>query len=373
MEKTEITIIGAGAVGLAIASEISPDKKNIFLLEKNEKPGQETSSRNSEVIHGGIYYQEGSLKAGLCIEGKILLYQFLEKYSIPYKKCGKYIIANTPQEEEELQALAGQAEKNGVDDLKFSSKEEINKSLKQVNARSALFSPSTGIFDTHKYMQKLESICKENNVLISCNCEVTNIEKTGEGFKVIVQEEGGDQFEFLTEIIINSAGLGSEKIANLAGMDSSEEYHIHYAKGEYFSLPGKYKDLFSSLIYPAVGTGSTSLGIHTVIDLQGMLKLGPNIFYVDEINYDVDENHRSEFYQAASKYLPFISEDELTPDMSGIRPKLQGPDDGFKDFIIKEESDRGFPGFINLIGIESPGLTASLAIAKYVKGLIFGA
>lgn len=373
MEKTEITIIGAGAVGLAIASKISPDKKNIFLLEKNEKSGQETSSRNSEVIHAGIYYQEGSLKAGLCVKGKTLLYEFLEKHSIPYKKCHKYIIANTPQEEKELEALAKQAEKNGVDDLKFLSKEEINRSLEQVNVGSALFSPSTGIFDTHKYMQKLESICNENNVLISCNCEVTDIKKSNKGFKITVQEEGNNQSEFLTEIIINSAGLYSEKIAKLVGMDSSGEYKIHYAKGEYFSLPGKYKNLFSSLIYPAAGADSKSLGIHTVIDLQGMLKLGPDIFYIDQINYDVDENHRSEFYQAASKYLPFIREDELSPDMSGIRPKLQGPDDGFRDFIIKEESDRGFPGFINLIGIESPGLTASLAIAKYVKGLIFGA
>ena len=245
MEKTEITIIGAGAVGLAIASEISADKKNIFLLEKNEKSGQETSSRNSEVIHGGIYYQEGSLKAGLCVKGKTLLYQFLEKYSIPYKKCSKYIIANTPQEEEELEALCKQAEKNGADDLKFLSKEEINKSLPKVNVRSALFSPSTGIFDTHKYMQKLESICNENNVLISCDSEVIDIKKSNGNYKVTVQEEGKDQFEFLTEIIINSAGLQSDKIANLAGMDSSGEYQIHYAKGEYFTLSGKYKDLFS--------------------------------------------------------------------------------------------------------------------------------
>ena len=371
MEKTEITIIGAGVVGLAIASELSQSCKNIILLEKNEKFGQETSSRNSEVIHAGISYRENSLKAKLCVQGKKLLYEFLEKYSLPYKKCGKFIVAVKPEENDQLGILKNQAEKNDVSDLKYLAKQELQNSIPNAKAENALFSPSTGILDTHQYMQKLESICVEHDVLISYNSEVVSIEKTNGDYKISIRESNGNEFEFLSKIIINCAGLQCEKIANMAGIDSIPEYRIYYAKGEYFNLPGKYKNLYSSLIYPIVPLGSKSLGIHTVIDLQGMLKLGPNIFYVDDLNYDVDVLHKKEFFNEAKKYLPFIREEELAPDMSGIRAKRQGPDDGFNDFIIREETDKGYPGFINLIGIESPGLTASLAIAKYVKKLLY--
>ncbi len=370
MEKTEITIIGAGVVGLAIASELSQTCKNIILLEKNEKFGKETSSRNSEVIHAGISYRENSLKAKLCVQGKNLLYEFLEKYSLPYKKCGKFIVSVKPEEDNQLENLKNQAEKNDVSDLKYLTQQELQNSIPDVTAENALFSPSTGILDTHQYMQKLESTCVEHDVLISYNSEVVSIEKTNEDYKISTRESNGNEFEFLSEIIINCSGLQCEKIANMVGIDSIPEYRIYYAKGEYFSLPGKYKNLYSSLIYPIVPLGSKSLGIHTVIDLQGMLKLGPNIFYVDDLNYDVDVLHKKEFFNEAKKYLPFIREEELAPDMSGIRAKRQGPDDGFKDFIIREETDKGYPGFINLIGIESPGLTASLAIAKYAKKLI---
>ena len=370
MEKTEITVIGAGVVGLAVASEFSKSSKNIILLEKNDKFGQETSSRNSEVIHAGIYYQKNSLKSKLCVEGKILLYEFLKKHSLPYKKCGKFIVAVESEETKQLEILIQQAEKNDVSNLRHITQKELKNLIPDVRAENALFSPSTGILDTHQYMQKLESICMENNVLISYNSEVINIEKINENYKITTKESSGNKFEFLSEIIINCAGLQCEKIAYMAGINTTPEYRIYYAKGEYFNLPGKYKNLYSSLIYPTVPLGSTSLGIHTVIDLQGMLKLGPNIFYIDDIDYDVDISHKKEFYSAAKKYLPFIQEDELSPDMSGIRPKRQGPDDGFKDFMMKEETDKGFPGFINLIGMESPALTASLAIAKYVKQLI---
>jgi len=220
-------------------------------------------------------------------------------------------------------------------------------------------------------MQVLETIAKNNEVLISYNSEVTGIEKVNGNYKIIVKEQDNNTFEFLSEIVINCAGLYSERIAQIVDIDTkSAGYKIHYGKGEYFSLPGKYKNLFNSLIYPVIPLNSKSLGIHTVLDLQGMIKLCPNIFYVKEIDYSVNELHRKEFYNAVKKYFPFIEEDELSPDMAEIRPKLQGPGDNFKDFVINEEKDKGLPGFINLIGIDSPGLTSYLAIAKYVSNKI---
>ncbi len=371
MEKVTITIIGAGVIGLAIAAEVSKKRKDIILLEKNEKFGQETSSRNSEVIHAGIYYPENSLKAKFCVEGKMLLYDFLEKYSLPYKRCGKFIVAVEKNEIEKLYLIKEQASKNGVDDLKFIEKNELKKFILNIRGKSALFSPSTGIFDTYKFMQTLETIAKNNKVLISYNSEVIGIEKVNGNYKIIVKEQDNTTFEFLSEIVVNCAGLYSEKIAQIVGINTkSAGYKIYYGKGEYFSLPGKYKNLFNSLIYPVIPLNSKSLGIHTVLDLQGMIRLGPNIFYVKEIDYSVDESHREEFYNAVKRYFPFIEEDELSPDMAGIRPKLQGPGDDFKDFVINEETDKGLPGFINLIGIDSPGLTSSLKIAKYVSNKI---
>jgi len=368
MEKTDITIIGAGVIGLAIARELSAKYKNIILLEKNEKFGQETSSRNSEVIHAGIYYPEDTLKARLCVEGKKLLYEFLEKYSIPYKQCGKFIVAVEKDEIDDLSRIAEQAKKNGVLDLKYINKNELQRQISGINGECALFSPSTGIFDTHKFMQALETQSIDNSVLVSYNSEVVGIIRENNCYKLQIKEVSGEIFEFLSNIVINCAGLFCEKVAQMVGIDTeSAGYKIYYAKGEYFGLPGKYKDSFQSLIYPVIPKNAKSLGIHTVLDLQNMIKLGPNIFYVNKIDYSVDESHKTEFYNAVKRYFPFIKKEELTPDMAGIRPKLQGPGDDFRDFIIQEESPKGLPGFINLIGIDSPGLTASLAIARYVN------
>ncbi len=367
MEKVNITIIGAGAVGLAIAYELSKHHQNILLVEKNESFGQETSSRNSEVIHTGIYYPEGSLKAKLCIKGKKLLYNHLDKFSIPYKKCGKYIVAVIKDELEGLLKLKTQAEKNGVTDLIQTLKQKAQKDLPDVQIEEALFSPSTGIFDTHKYMKSLETLCQDNDTLISYNSVIIKIKKNTGNYTITIKENE-NTFQFVSDIVINSSGLNCKSISDM--ILKKNDYKIYYAKGEYFSLSGKYTNTYSSLIYPVVPEDAKSLGIHTVIDMQGMLKFGPNIHYIDNLDYSVEESHKKEFYQAIKRYLPFIKKDELIKDMAGIRAKVQGPHDTFKDFIIKEESDKGYPGFINLIGIESPGLTASLAIAKHIKEML---
>jgi L-2-hydroxyglutarate oxidase LhgO len=368
MEKVEITIIGAGVVGLAIAYELSKNfKKDILLIERHESFGKETSSRNSEVIHSGIYYPKDSLKAKLCVEGKNLLYKFCEENSIPYKKCGKLIVAVDNSELENLNFLYENGKNNGVDDLQILDKNQLKKLIPELNGESAIFSPSTGILDTHKFMQKLEFEAKQNGCLFLYNNEVVEIEKLNSDYKLVARNKDSEITEVVSEIIINSAGLSSDKIAKMLGIN---DYKLYYCKGEYFKLSSKYKDLTNYLLYPVVDKNFHSLGIHTVIDLSGNIKLGPNSFYVDTIDYSVDLSHIDEFYYGIKKFFSFVQKEYLSADTSGIRPKLQGPKDNFKDFVIKEEVEKGFKNFINLVGIESPGLTSSLAIGKYVSRLL---
>jgi len=368
MEKVEITIIGAGVVGLAIAYELSKNfKKDILLIERHESFGKETSSRNSEVIHSGIYYPKDSLKAKLCVEGKNLLYKFCEENNIPYKKCGKLIVAVDNSELENLNFLYENGKNNGVDDLQILDKNQLRKLIPELNGESAIFSPSTGILDTHKFMQKLEFEAKQNGCLFLYNNEVVEIEKLNSDYKLVTRDKDNEITEVVSEIVINSAGLSSDKIAKMLGIN---DYKLYYCKGEYFKLSSKYKNLTNYLVYPVVDKNFHSLGIHTVIDLSGNIKLGPNSFYVDTIDYSVDLSHIDEFYYGIKKFFSFVQKKDLSADTSGIRPKLQGPKDNFKDFVIKEEIEKGFKNFINLVGIESPGLTSSLAIGRYVSHLL---
>lgn len=356
MEEIDIAIIGGGVIGLSCASILANNKKNIVVIEKHSSFGKETSSRNSEVIHAGIYYKKGSLKAKLCVEGRIMLEQCCKTYNIPYNRIGKLIVATNKEEIETLERLFKNGKENGVGGLKLLSKGEIKRIEPNISAISGLYSPETGILDTHQLMKYFEFSAKENGVIFAYNCEVINIEKGERGYKIEVKDSDGSIFSFLSLIVINCAGLFSVRIAKMLNL----EYPIAFCKGEYFKIKGDKSRLVKHLIYPV--PKEDSLGIHTVTDLRGNLKLGPNEFYVEDINYDVDEKHKIEFYEGAKRFLPWIELDDLSPDMAGIRPKV------YDDFIIKNE-DR-FPAFINTIGIESPGLTASLSIAKYIKNMI---
>ncbi len=370
-EIIDITIIGAGVIGLATAWEISRNHKNIeiVVLERHNTFGQEISSRNSEVIHSGIYYQQNSLKTKLCIEGKERLYRICDEYNIPYKRLGKLIVATNVEEEKNLEKLFQQGLNNGVLDLQMLSQKEITKIEPNVVARTAIYSPSTGIIDTHSLMKCFERQAINNGVIISYNCEVVELAYNGDIYKVEIRDVDKKPYSFLSKVIVNCAGLFSDKIAEMVGIDIKKaNYNLHYCKGEYFRVCGGKGRYINHLIYPY--PTDKSLGIHSVIDLQGEIKLGPNAFYVDEINYDVDLSHQLEFYESAYRFLPFIEQDDLAPDMAGIRPKIQAEGEPIKDFVIKDEQDKCFPGFINLIGIESPGITASLSIAHYVNALI---
>ncbi len=371
MFDTKITIIGAGVVGLAIASKLSENNNSVFVIERHKQFGQETSSRNSEVIHAGIYYPKGSLKARLCVDGKKLLYQFCERHDIPYSRCGKLIVATTAEEIPVLDEINQKAFNNGVRDLRFLNQDEIAQFEPNIFALKALFSPSTGVIDSHSYMKQLVTIATNNGVEMVYGNAVTAIKKMEEGYKISLREPDGGTYTFTSEIVINSAGLESDLVAEMIGI-KDEQLKIQFCKGQYFSINPPKNHLLNRLVYPVPDPNMVALGIHVTVDLGKGVKLGPDAIYLDENVYDykVDHERKEVFYTSVKRFLPFLEMEDLSPEMAGLRPKIQKKGEAFKDFYIKEESEKGYPGFINLIGIESPGLTASLAIAQMVKDLL---
>jgi L-2-hydroxyglutarate oxidase LhgO len=366
----EITIIGAGVVGLAIAERVSEDFNDVFLLEKHLTFGQETSSRSSEVIHAGIYYPENSLKARLCVEGKNLLYDFCKKFDIPYNNCGKLIVATTKEEVGIIDGIRNKALINGVD-LKEMDRDEIRDLEPNIFALKALYSSTTGIVDSHSLMKQFETNTINNGGQIVYGSEVTGIRKIDNGYEIILLDSDKKEYTFTTTVVINSAGLTSDKISEMAGM-ADDDLRIMFCKGQYFRLKSPKNKLIKRLIYPVPHQNMEGIGIHVTIDMGGGVKLGPDVKYLDSNiqDYKVDPEKQEAFFLSAKKFLPFIEIDDIVPEMAGIRPKIQKPGEAQKDFYIKEESERGCPGFINLIGMESPGLTSSISIANYVRRMI---
>ena len=371
-DKADITIIGAGVIGLAIAAQVAQADRQVYVLEKNEGFGLETSSRHSGVIHAGIYYPQDSLKAKLCVAGNRQLYDLCQQYDIGHKRLGKLIVAVHDEESEELEVLLERGRGNGVEGLKLLSRRELRVLEPNVAGVAAMLSPSSGIIDAHALMQYFIARAGEGGAQIAYKTEVVGIEKAGDGYQVTVKDSEGKS-SFITTTLVNSAGLYSDKIAELAGIDIDRAgYRLHYCKGEYFSLRKRPSTRVKRLIYPVPPSDITGVGIHITSDLEGRVRLGPDIEYVDSLDYAVDSRDQKLFCHSARKLLPAIEYEDLAPEMAGIRPKLQEPGGEIRDFVIKDEADKGLPAFINLIGIESPGLTASPAIAEYVGGLIEG-
>jgi len=369
-EKADITIIGAGVVGLAIAAQVTSQDREVYVLEKNETFGQEISSRHSGVIHSGIYYPKNSLKTKMCVAGNRILYELCERYDIAHKRLGKLIVATNDEEAEELQTLLERGRRNGAEGLRILSRREIKKLEPNIEGVAAILSPATGIIDSHGLMKYFVAKAEDGGAQIAYKTKVVGIEKVAEGYKVSVEDSTGE-FSFTTRVLINCAGLHSDKVAELAGIDIAKAgYKLHYCKGEYFSIKTSQRGLVKRLIYPVPPSKITSVGIHITFDLEGRMRLGPSIQYVDSLDYAVDNQHKQLFYDSVRRFLPWIEYDDLEPEMAGIRPKLQEPGGDFKDFVIREESDKGLPRLVNLIGIESPGLTACPAIAEYVCRLI---
>lgn len=367
------TIIGAGVAGLAIAQRLSETETDIFVIEKNESYGMETSSRNSEVIHAGLYYPKGSLKADLCVKGNRLLYDWCKRHRITFLPCGKILVATNTDEAQRLHDIKRNARENGIDDLKWLTPAELKKREPEVKAISALYSPSTGVIDSHQFMRSLYSKSKKKKVHFIFGTRVNAIEIVKPGiYRIHIIYPDGETDAFTTRTLINCAGHGADLIAAEMGIDiDAEGYRQHFWKGEYFGVETE-PFRISHLVYPVPLPNTTGLGVHATIDVNGKLKLGPDATFISRktIEYSVNAHKRDLFFESVHKFLPFIEKKNLYPEMAGVRPKRQKPGDPVRDFIIHEASDKGLPGVINLIGIESPGLTASLAIADHVRDII---
>ncbi len=361
--EVDVLIIGAGVIGLAAAYQVSrlyPDRR-ILLVEKNRRYGQETSSRSSEVIHAGMYYPQGSLKARLCVQGNRLLYEFCSSQQVKHERLGKIIIAVEDEEAERLKSLYRQGLENGVE-LEWLEGAAIQKTEPAIRAAAGIWSPNTGIIDSDELMRSLYWLLCEQGVICLFKTEVEDIAKNGDAYLVKLSRE-----VVATPVIINCAGLYSDKIAAMPGMQVDEQgYRLSYCKGEYYRLSPA-PDI-KHLVYPL--PEKSGLGIHITRDLAGGQRLGPNAYYIGEIDYSMNEDYKTEFFKSVKRYLPALEMGQLHPDYTGIRPKLLAKDGAFRDFVIKEESAEGFPGFVNLIGIESPGLTSCLAIGQYVCKLL---
>ena len=353
-------VIGAGIVGLAVAHELCSQYNNILVVEKENTFGQHVSCRNSEVIHSGIYYEPGSLKAKLCVIGNKLMYDFAEKYAINYKNCGKIIVVSDLDELEQLEALMQNGRQNNVEGLQMISSKEISQREPIIKAAGGLAVPSTGIIDSHSFMHKLEYLITSSESSIVYNTEVSGINYEDEYYTLSFKD-----MDYLakSKIVINSAGLWCDSVSKMVGI---ADYKLHICKGEYYTT-SMYRNKLNSLIYPL--PTEISLGTHIVLHLDGSIGFGPNAYYVDKIDYSMDNSNKKTFLNHINKYLD-LPENALSEDFAGIRPKTQAPGEPSQDFIIKNEMENGCHNFINLIGIESPGLTSSLAIAEYVKEII---
>lgn len=365
MDKIDCVVIGAGVVGLAIARELAMAGHEVIVLEKENAIGTDTSSRNSEVIHAGIYYPTNSLKAKLCVTGNKLLYAYCEQHQVAYKRCGKLIVATNDLQHDKLQKLYQQSCDNQVTPLSWLDKHQIKDLEPALRATSALLSPSTGILDSHGYMLALQGDLEAHGGMIAFNSPLISAEITPQGIMISV---GGDEpTQLLATYVINSAGLYACDVARkFKGLANHTIPNSYYAKGSYFSLT--FKAPFSHLIYPIPEEGG--LGVHLTLDLAGQARFGPDVEWVEHIDYHVDPHRGDGFYEALRHYWPQLPDSSLQAAYSGIRPKIVAANQAAADFRIDGEAIHGIKGLINLFGIESPGLTASLAIADYVNELV---
>ncbi len=367
----DIIIVGAGAVGLAVARALAVrEETSVLIIEKEMGFGQGTSSRNSEVIHSGIYYPASSLKAKYCLAGREPLYAFCRENDVWNSKCGKLVVAKAGQESQ-LEALHRQAETNAVPELCMMSRSEIAAAEPEVSAESAMFVGCTGIVSAHELMSAYHRVSAEADHDMLLKAVVVDADRKGDSYALQVEGPGDAAYAVTARWVVNSAGLHSDTIAQLLwGSDDPSRPALRYSKGAYFKLSGKWRHRVERLVYPLPDAEHDSLGIHLSFDQAGDMKLGPDAAWVDNRSedYTVKAEDSDLFYREAKQYLPALERDDLSPDYSGIRPKLEETADGHSDFYIRHEPD--CPGWINLIGIDSPGLTASLAIGEEVAGWI---
>ena len=364
MDRTECVIVGAGIVGLAVARRLARAGLEVIVLEAAEDIGTGTSSRNSEVIHAGIYYPAGSLMAQLCVSGKKMLYAYCEDHGVPYRRCGKLIVATAEGEDGKLASIKAHAEANGVDDLQTLNEADARALEPALKCTGALLSPSTGIIDSHAYMLALRGDIENGGGALAFHAPLIRGKSVHDGFEI---EVGGDApMTIGCRLLVNSAGLSAPAVAHaIDGMPTDRIPTSYYAKGNYFSCSARAP--FSRLIYPVPEPGG--LGVHLTIDIGGQAKFGPDVEWVDRLDYAVDPARAEKFYPAIRRYWPTLPDGALSPSYAGIRPKIVPPAVARQDFVIQGPRDHGVAGLVNLFGIESPGLTSSLAIAEHVAAL----
>ena len=358
MDHIDSVVIGAGVIGLAVARALALAGHETLIVEKEDLIGSGTSSRNSEVIHAGIYYPAGSLKARLCVEGRDQLYAYCQSRHIPHRRCGKLIVAPELDRVPELQKIKAAAEANGVTDLVWLSGEEAMALEPALRCAAALLSPSTGIIDSHAYMLSLLGEAEANGAVLAYRTQVTALNCTPDGVALSFSGEAAPSL--MARRVVNAAGLDAPIIARACGLNGEHAPRPYYAKGSYFALAGR--SPFDRLIYPTPEPGG--LGVHITLDLGGQARFGPDVEWVESPNYDVDPRRSERFYAAVRAYWPGLRDGQLAPAYAGVRPKISGPGEPAADFRICGPAQHGAPGLVNLLGIESPGLTASLAIAE---------
>jgi L-2-hydroxyglutarate oxidase LhgO len=366
----KIVIIGAGVVGLAIARALAKKgESSVLILEKEDSFGHGASSRNSEVIHSGLYYPDGSLKASYCVRANKQLYQFCDEESIWYNKCGKLVISQKGQNAE-LKKLFEQGRRNGVDGMRMIGKQEIVSLEPNIDAESAIFIESTGIISAHELMSAFKRISTNANHDLLYMSTVNKVIHNDKIFSITVGQNGSTEDLVTANWVINAAGLYSAEISKMV-MDANTP-KLQYSKGEYFKLSSKWRSAFSHLVYPLPDKEHDSLGIHLSFDKSGMAKLGPSATWLSDFaeEYEVDSNLKKMFFNEANKYIPDLKIDQISPDFSGIRPKYFHPNQAHAEFYIRHEYEAGLEGWINLIGIDSPGLTSAISIGEDVAGWV---
>jgi L-2-hydroxyglutarate oxidase LhgO len=364
MDSVDCVVIGAGVIGLAIAKRLARAGREVIILEAAEAIGTVTSSRNSEVIHAGIYYPAGSLMAQMCVAGKRLLYQYCREHGVPHRNCGKLIVATTTNEKQKLNSIRAHAEANGVLDLQILSGAEARALEPALNCEAALLSPSTGIIDSHAYMLALRGEAEDAGAVCAFHTPLLHARAAARWIEI---DAGGEApISLQCRLLVNAAGLEAPAVArNIDGMPIELIPPAYLAKGNYFSCSARAP--FSHLIYPVPEPGG--LGVHLTLDMAGQARFGPDVEWIEKIDYAVDPARAERFYPAIRRYWPTLPDGALMPSYSGIRPKIVPPAVAAQDFLIQGPGDHGVSGLINLFGIESPGLTSSLAIADYVGEL----
>ena len=358
MEKLDAVVVGGGVVGLAVARALAQSGREVVILEAEDAIGTHTSSRNSEVIHAGIYYPKGSLKARTCVAGKELLYEYCVAHGVPHRRSGKLIVATSQEQVGELESIQKKAHANGVTDVVWMTREQVQALEPEISCVAGLYSPSTGIIDSHALMLAYLGDAEERGAMLALKTHLLGAQVSADGFVV-----HSDQMDVACNVLVNSAGLRAPSVAH--GIEGFPKKFIpkeFYAKGNYYSLSRKAP--FSRLVYPVPEPGG--LGVHVTLDLAGQARFGPDVEWVERIDYQVDPKRSERFYAAIRKYWPGLPDGALAPGYAGIRPKTAGPKEPAPDFEVQGPSVHGVPGLVHLFGIESPGLTASLALAGIV-------